>query len=64
VIGAAIVFLFMGSVGSGQGRTEHYSIPFVETGEYVGSCGAFDILTDYTGTLDGVLSSAKTGCLS
>ncbi len=49
VFAVAVVFLFLVSLGYGQtqGRTEHYKYTIDVAGQNLGSCGGFDVLTDY-----------------
>ena len=49
VFAVAVVFLFLVSLGFGQtqGRTEHYKYTIEVEGQDLGSCGGFNVLTDY-----------------
>ena len=49
VFAVAVVFLFLVSLGFGQtkGRTEHYKYTIEVEGQDLGSCGDFNVWTDY-----------------
>jgi hypothetical protein len=49
VLAVAVVFLFLVSLGFGQtkGRTEHYKYTIEVEGQDLGSCGGFNVFSDY-----------------
>ncbi len=63
VLAVAVMFLFLAGLGFGQtqGRTEHYSFPVSVVGQDLGSCGDFNVLTDYTVIVRGTVVFDKEG---
>jgi hypothetical protein len=63
VLPAASALLFLVSLGFGQtrGRTEHFEVTIPVVGQELGSCGSFDLLTDYIVTYRGVIVFDKEG---
>lgn len=58
-----VALLLMSSVAFSQDkrRTEKFAFPLTETGFFVGSCGTFDVLTDFTALLTGTNVYDKSG---
>jgi hypothetical protein len=65
VIALAFILLLMSSVAFGQnnGRTEKFAIPVTGTGIFVGSCGNFDVFTDFAALISGTVVYDKSGAI-
>jgi hypothetical protein len=58
----AIVLIFTNSIAIGS-MIEKFTFPETQTGVLVGSCGSFDVLTDYTAIASGTIRYDKTGTI-
>ncbi len=63
LIAASVTLLLMSSVAFGQDkrRTEKFAFPYNQTGFFVGQCGTFDVLTDFTSLITGINVYDKSG---
>jgi hypothetical protein len=63
VVTVVFVLLLMSSVAFSQvnGRTEKFAFPVTQTGVLVGSCGNFNVLTDFVALISGTIVYDKSG---